>query len=111
MGKGVNRDTDREREGERERLAQFLEEMVANLGRAERRHWGAVYVRGLLSTSERKTAARIATKLPDGDVQALQQFVGQSPWAWEPVRAQLAQRMVRELAPAAAWVVDDTGFP
>ena len=27
------------------------------------------------------------------------------------VRAQLAQRMVRELQPVAAWVVDDSGFP
>lgn len=111
MGKGANGGNDEEWPGERERLAQFLEEMVAGLGRTERRRWGAVYVRGLLGTGERKTAARMAAQLPDGEVQALQQFVGQSPWAWEPVRAQLAQRMVRELAPAAAWVVDDTGFP
>jgi SRSO17 transposase len=100
-----------EAEAERERLAQFLEEMLAGLGRKERRRWGEVYVRGLLATSERKTAARMAAHLPDGDVQALQQFVGQSPWSWAPVREQLAQRMVRELYPAAAWVVDDTGFP
>lgn len=114
MSKGANGGNDQGWEGwegERERLAQFLEEMVAGLGRKDRRQWGTVYVRGLLGTSERKTAARIAAQLPDGDVQALQQFVGQSPWAWEPVRAQLAQRMVRELAPAAAWVIDDTGFP
>lgn len=98
-------------QGERGRLAQFLEEMLAGLGRSERRRWGAVYVRGLLATSERKTAARIASRLPDGDVQALQQFVGQSPWAWGPVREQLAGRMVQELSPVAAWVIDDTGFP
>src|SRR5450830_1080737 len=111
MGKSADGDSQQDWQGERERLAQFLEEMVAGLGRKDRRQWGTVYVRGLLSTSERKTAARIATQLPDGDVQALQQFVGQSPWAWEPVRAQLAQRMVRELTPAAAWAIDDTGFP
>jgi SRSO17 transposase len=98
-------------QGERARLAQFLEEMLIGLGRSERRRWGAVYVRGLLSTSERKSAARIATQLPDGEVQALQQFVGQSPWEWAPVREQLAQRMARELQPVAAWIVDDTGFP
>src|SRR6201987_1602305 len=44
-------------------------------------------------------------------MQALQQFVGQSPWAWEPVRRLLAQRMEQELRPAAAWIIDDTGFP
>ena len=93
------------------RLAQFLEEMLRGLGRTERRRWGAVYVRGLLSTNERKSAARMATQLPDGEVQALQQFVGQSPWEWAPVREVLAQRMARELQPVAAWIVDDTGFP
>jgi SRSO17 transposase len=89
----------------------FLEEMLSGVGRTERRHWGEVYVRGLLSTNERKNAARIATQLPDGEVQALQQFIGQSPWEWAPLRQQLAQRMTRELQPVAAWVVDDTGFP
>ena len=77
MGKGANDGNDGEWPGERERLAQFLEEMVAGLGRTERRRWGAVYVRGLLGTGERKTAARMATQLPDGEVQGLQQFVGQ----------------------------------
>jgi len=111
MDKGAQADNDRGRRDEQARLAQFLEEMVVGLGRTERRRWGAVYVRGLLSTSTRKTSARMAAGLPDGEVQALQQFIGQSPWAWGPVRAQLAQRMVRELQPAAAWIVDDTGFP
>jgi SRSO17 transposase len=41
----------------------------------------------------------------------LQQFVGQSPWAWEPVRRLLAEQMEGELLPAAGWIVDDTGFP
>src|SRR5665811_220193 len=110
MENSTNGGRESEWRDERARLAQFLEEMLDGLGRTERRRWGAVYVRGLLSTNERKTAARIATQLPDGEVQALQQFVGQSPWAWEPVREQLAQRMARELQPVAAWAVDDTGF-
>jgi len=97
--------------GEQARLAQFLEEMLSGLGRRERRHWGAVYVRGLLSANERKTAAGMARQLPDGEVQALQQFVGQSPWPWQPLRQRLAQRLVGALGPAAAWIVDDTGFP
>jgi SRSO17 transposase len=111
MDNGADGGLEQAWQAERGRLGQFLEEMLAGLGRKERRRWGAVYVRGLLATSERKTAARMAAQLPDGEVQALQQFVGQSPWDWEPVRAQLAQRMARELQPVAAWVVDDTGFP
>jgi len=96
---------------ERSRLARFLAQTLTGLGRSERQRWGEVYVRGLLSSVERKTAARLAQRLPDGDEQALQQFVGQSPWAWEPVRERLAQQTIKELEPVAAWVVDDTGFP
>ena len=96
---------------ERGRLARFLAQTLSGLGRSERQRWGEVYVRGLLSSVERKTAARLAQRLPDGDEQALQQFVGQSPWAWEPVRQQLAQQTLKELEPVAAWVIDDTGFP
>ena len=39
-----------------------------------------------------------------------QQFVNQSPWAWQPVRERLATRMQEALAPLA-WIIDDTGFP
>ncbi len=41
----------------------------------------------------------------------MQQFVGQSPWEWQPVWERLARRMVKELEPDAIWVIDDTGFP
>jgi SRSO17 transposase len=96
---------------ERERLARFLAQVLPVLGRAERRRWGEVYVRGLLSSGERKTAAWMAERLPDGEEQALQQFVGQSPWAWDPLRERLARHMIQEMEPVAAWVIDDTGFP
>jgi SRSO17 transposase len=94
-----------------ERLQEFLTTMLAGVGRAERRHHGLLYVQGLLLDGERKSIEPLAGRVPGGNVQALQQFVGQSPWAWEPVRRLLAQRMAQALKPAAAWVVDDTGFP
>ncbi len=97
--------------GERERLAGFLNEMLPALGRAERRRWGDVYVRGLLTTGGRKATASMAARVSDGNVQAMQQFIGQSPWPWAPLREQLAKRLVGALQPVAAWVVDDTGFP
>ena len=96
---------------ERERLAGFLNDVLQALGRTERQRWGGLYVRGLLETGGRKTAAGMATHAPDGNVQALQQFIGQSPWPWAPVRKQLAHRLVGALQPAAAWLIDDTGFP
>ena len=95
----------------RKRLEHFLGDLVAPLGRSERRHWADVYVRGLLLDGERKSIEPLAARVPDGNVQALQQLVGQSPWEWLPVWERLAQRMTAELVPDPAWVVDDTGFP
>ena len=68
-------------------------------------------MRGLLLDGERKSIEPMAKRLPDGNEQAMQQFVGQSPWDWKRVWERLAQRMVRELEPDAIWVIDDTGFP
>jgi len=95
----------------RARLEQFLADLLEPLGRRERRHWGEVYVRGLLLDGERKSIEPMAARLPEGNVQAMQQLIGQSPWSWAPVWQRLAQRMTAELTPDAVWVVDDTGFP
>ena len=78
--------------------------------RSEQRHWGGVYLRGLMLDGRRKSIEPMAARLADGDEQCLQQFVNQSPWSWTAVRERLARRMTAELAPEA-WVIDDTGFP
>jgi hypothetical protein len=52
----------------------------------------------------------MASRLPDGNEQALQQFISQSPWDWRPVRQRLATQMTAAVDPDA-WIVDDTGFP
>lgn len=95
----------------RNRLEQFLGDLLEPLGRSERRQWSSVYVRGLLLDGERKSIEPMAARLPEGNVQALQQLIGQSPWPWAPVWERLARRMTAELAPDPVWVVDDTGFP
>jgi hypothetical protein len=92
-------------------LEEFLSRLLREVGRSERRHHGALYVQGLLRDGERKSIEPLAQRVPGGNVQALQPFVGQSPWAWEPVRPLLAQQMEEELLPGAGWIVDDTGFP
>ena len=86
-------------------------DLMEPVGRSERRHWGSVYVRGLLLDGERKSIEPIAARLPEGNVQALQQFVGQSPWEWGPIWERLGKRMTAELEAEPAWVIDDTGFP
>ena len=103
--------TDAQMDRCRKRLERFLVDLLEPVGRSERRHWGSVYVRGLLLDGERKSVEPMARRLPDGNEQAMQQFVGQSPWEWHPVWQRLARRMVRELEPDAVWVIDDTGFP
>jgi SRSO17 transposase len=94
----------------RGRLVGFAEEMLAPLSRGDQRRWGEVYLRGLMLDGKRKSIEPMAARLADGDEQCLQQFVNQSPWAWESVRARLARRLCAAIGPEA-WTVDDTGFP
>ena len=103
--------TDAQVEKCRKRLQQFLADLLEPLGRSERKHWSEVYVRGLLLDGERKSIEPLADRVGGGNVQAMQQLVGQSPWDWIPVWERLAKRMTAELEPDSAWVVDDTGFP
>ena len=103
--------TESEIEKCRNRLEQFLADLLEPLGRRERRYWSSVYVRGLLLDGERKSIEPMAARLPEGNVQAMQQLIGQSPWPWAPVWERLAQRMTAELTPDPVWVIDDTGFP
>jgi SRSO17 transposase len=80
-----------------ERLEEFLEELTAGMGRSERRYWAGIYVRGLLLDGQRKSveplAVRVLGAVPRGaQVQGLQQFVAQSPWAAQEVIERLARR-------------------
>lgn len=58
----------------------------------------------------RKSIQPMAARLPDGNMQALQQFVNQSPWDWSPVRRRIAERLVKAVRPEV-WVIDDVSFP
>jgi len=53
----------------------------------------------------------MAARLPDGNVQAMQQFVGQSSWEWLEVWARLGKRMTAELEPDSARWWTAPGFP
>nr|WP_231158281.1 transposase [Streptomyces sp. CNZ748] len=43
-------------------------------------------------------------------MQALQQFVNQSPWDPLPVRRRIAERLT-EVTTLEVWVIDDVSFP
>ena len=92
------------------RLELFLESLLPLMGRLERRRWGNFYVQGLLLDGGRKSAAHMAQRY-GGDVQALQQFISQSPWEWDPIRKRLALKAGAALGSGTAWILDDTGFP
>jgi len=101
----------REIERLRSKLEAFLTDLVLPMGRKERGQRAEEYVRGLLMDGERKSIEPMADRLPDGDVQALQQFVNQSPWSYGKVRAPLARKVEHEFVSEAYWLVDEVSFP
>ncbi|PIX24763.1 MAG: IS701 family transposase, partial [Deltaproteobacteria bacterium CG_4_8_14_3_um_filter_45_9] len=97
----------REIERFRLKLEAFLADVVLAMGRKERREHAEEYVRGLLMDGERKSIEPMADRLPGGDVQALQQFVNQSPWSTKEVQSSLARKVEREFVPEAYWLIDE----
>lgn len=94
----------------REDLDAFCAEVFASIPRRDTRAWGNCYLRGLMLDGRRKSIQPMSERLPDGDMQSLQQFVGQSPWDPEPVQRRIATKVSRAIAPDA-WIVDDTTVP
>lgn len=93
------------------RLQKFLEDITEPMGRSERRHWARVYMQGLLLDGERKSIEPMASRIEGADVQALRQFVGQSPWPVVEVEQRLAHKVVDLLSEAEVWIIDETSFP
>ena len=81
-----------------QRLGRYMEEMTATMDRQEQKHWAAFYVRGLLLDGERKSIAPLAGRV-GADVQALQQFIGQSTWAASQVQEHLNRFLNRRWVP------------
>ncbi|NED19096.1 transposase, partial [Streptomyces sp. SID9913] len=91
-------------------LAEFVADVFVSVPRRDQRRWGACYLRGLMLDGRRKSIQPMAERLPDGNMQALQQFVNQSPWDPLPVRRRIAERLSEAITPEV-WVVDDVSFP
>lgn len=100
--------------GEVERLrgeiSEFVADVFGSLTPRDQRRWGECYLRGLMPDGQRKSIQPMVDRLPDGNIQALQQFVNQSPWEWTPVRQRIARRLREAIAPQV-WIVDDVSFP
>jgi len=81
-------------------------------GYLERSHWCSMYLSGLLLDGERKSIEPMAARLPDGNEQAMQQFVNQSPWDPSSVLNRLVEVMADHLRPSpGVLVLDDTSLP
>lgn len=91
-------------------LAEFVADVFGSLPRRDQRRWGECYLRGLMLDGRRKSVQPMAERLPDGNMQALQQFVNQSPWDPLPVRRQIAERLCEAVRPEV-WVIDAVSFP
>src|ERR1035441_6897678 len=88
---------------------EFLNPLIAVLGRSERRVAATRYVEGLLMPGQRKSIIPMAERL-GVDSQSLQQFVTDSPWSEEELWRAIRQEIIPPLEPLEAWVVDETGW-
>jgi SRSO17 transposase len=80
--------------------------------RKEQAHWGYKYLQGLMLPIARKSIEPMALALDGGDVQAMQQFIGQGQWQDEALLGQ-HWRLVDETLGEAEGVVivDSSEFP
>jgi len=93
------------------RLEAFLQPFVTALHRSEQRDNARHYVQGLLSHLGKKNAEAIAY-LHDQERQALQKFIGQAPWDYQPLLNELTQQVAAELGePDGVLVFDPSAFP
>jgi len=90
-------------------FGRFMEPLVAELGRSERREGAVLYVEGLLTPGQRKSVEPMATRL-QVDYQKLQQFITDSPWEDGQVWAAIRREVVPVMEPLEAWIIDETGW-
>jgi len=97
-------------EGVLERLHVFVEPFAASLKHTQQAEHAEEYVAGLVSNVKRKNIETIAY-LHEQDRQPLQKFIGQNPWDWRPLTAELARQIGAVLGHAdGVLVIDPSGI-
>ena len=80
--------------------------------RVEQAHWGHVYLQGLLAPIESKAIQPMAMNLEGGDIQAMQQFIGQGQWKDEKLLKKHWKLVNETLGEEdGVWITDGSGFP
>jgi SRSO17 transposase len=80
--------------------------------RIEQAHWGCKYLQGLMLPIERKAVQPMAMALEGGNIQAMQQFIGQGRWQDEKLLQKHWQLVDETLGEEdGVYIVDESGFP
>ena len=104
--------TAEEIEGLAEELIAYHAEFVDLYYRVEQAHWGYKYLQGLMAPIESKAIQPMAMALEGGDIQAMQQFIGQGQWQDEKLLKKHWQLVNETLGEEdGVWIVDGSGFP
>jgi SRSO17 transposase len=101
------------------RLDAYAERFRDLFNRPRQAAWCGVYLRGLIQDGDRKSVEPIANRVPlpaglsvADPEQALQQFLGQSPWDEQALGRRYRSVMAEAFAdPKGIFVIDDTTFP
>ncbi|WP_051804235.1 transposase [Streptomyces griseus] len=88
--------------------AWFMDAVFGSLAGAGQRRCARLYLEGLLGSCERKTVRSMTSCT--SDLHAVQRFLNQSPWDWQPVREALSD-VVEQWTEPKAFVVDLAVIP
>jgi len=104
--------TPQEIEGLADELASYHAEFADLYYRVEQAHWGCMYLQGLVAPFESKAIQPMAMALEGGNIQAIQQFIGQGRWQDEKLLKKHWQLVNGTLGEEdGVWIVDGSGFP
>ncbi len=94
-----------------DRLEEVQERLAPYFERAEPRQRAMAYIRGLISTTERKNGWQLAELAGEATPDGMQRLLNTAKWDADQVRDDLQEYILTHLAdPEAVLVVDETGF-
>jgi SRSO17 transposase len=95
-----------------EELMEFHESFADLYYRVEQAHWSYKYLQGLMLPIERKSIQPMALALEGGNVQAMQQFIGQGLWEDEKLLEKHRQLVNETLGEEdGVYIIDGSEFP
>jgi SRSO17 transposase len=98
-------------DGWAEDLRALGERLGRHFARAEARQRAVTYLRGLLSSVERKNSWQVAEAMGESTPYGMQHLLGRADWDADALRDDLRSYVIERLGdPAGILVVDETGF-